>query len=56
MGDKMFDTVVVYRLDRFARSLMLLLDIIQRLQAYKVDFISTQEMIDTGTPFGNAMV
>ncbi len=51
-----FDSVIVYRLDRFARNLKILLNIIDKLNNYWVNFISSQESIDTSTPFWNAMI
>lgn len=51
-----FDTVIVYKIDRFARKLSVLLNIIDELRWHWVGFISTQEMIDTNTVFGNAML
>lgn len=51
-----FDVVVVYKIDRFARDLRVLLDIVSELKKNWVDFASTQEMIDTSTPFWKAML
>ena len=51
-----FDAVIVYRIDRFARNLRVLLSVIDELSAYGVDFISANESIDTSTPFGKAML
>lgn len=55
-GESPFDVVVVYKIDRFARDLRVLLDIVSELKKSWVDFASTQEMIDTSTPFGKAML
>lgn len=55
-GKPPFDIVVVYKIDRFARSLYVLLEIIEALKYYWISFASTQEMIDTSTPFGKAML
>lgn len=51
-----FDIVVVYKIDRFARDLKVLLEIIEELDEYNIAFASTQEFIDTSTPFGKAML
>jgi len=54
--DKPFDIVMVYKIDRFARKLAVLLDVVEMLKPYEVWFISTQESIDTNSPFWNAML
>lgn len=54
--ERPFDMVIVYRIDRFARKVKVLLDIVDRLQAYQVDFASCYESIDTSTAFGKAML
>lgn len=51
-----FDVVIVYKIDRFARKLSVLLDVVDQLWLYDVWFISTQESIDTWSAFGNAML
>ena len=48
----LFDKVLVYKLDRLARNLHLLLDIEQKLRGYGVALISIKESIDTSTPTG----
>lgn len=53
---KPFDLVLVYKIDRFARRLSVLLDIVDRLRQYNVGFVSCTESIDTDSPFGNAML
>lgn len=55
-GAKPFDIVVVYRIDRFARRLRILLDVIDYFEQYDIQFISANESIDTTTPFGKAML
>jgi DNA invertase Pin-like site-specific DNA recombinase len=50
------DTLVVYKLDRIARSLKHLLSIIERLQDRGADFESLTEHIDTNTPAGRLML
>lgn len=47
-----FGTVVVYRVDRFARSLRVLLDGYNALEVSGVAFKSTTEPFDTATPMG----
>lgn len=55
-GAKPFDIVAVYRIDRFARRLRILLDVIDYFEQYDIQFISANESIDTSTPFGKAML
>lgn len=54
--DRPFDLVIVYKIDRFARNLKYLLDIVTELDNNKAGFISANESIDTSTPFGKAML
>lgn len=51
-----FDVVAVYKVDRFARRLKILLNVIDFLDKYKIQFISVNEAIDTSTPFGRAIL
>lgn len=53
---KPFDIVAVYKIDRFARKLKVLLDIIEFFDEEQIGFISVHESIDTSTPFGRAML
>lgn len=46
------DTVVVWKLDRIARSLKHLIDIVEKLKAKDVNFVSITESIDTTTSLG----
>ncbi len=55
-GAKPFDIVVVYRIDRFARRLRILFDVIDYFEKRDIQFISANESIDTSTPFGKAML
>lgn len=48
--------VVVYKLDRISRSLLDFANIINTFKKYDVDFISTTEKFDTGSPIGKAML
>jgi site-specific DNA recombinase len=49
------DEVLWYRLDRMGRSLSVLMDAHDRLEASGVTVISATEPFDTSTPFGKAM-
>lgn len=51
-----FDILLVYKIDRFARKLSVLLEVVDRLNDHWVWFISAQESIDTSTPLGTAML
>ena len=46
------DAVVVYRYDRFARSLRQLVGALEEFRSLGVDFISLHEGVDTSTPNG----
>jgi DNA invertase Pin-like site-specific DNA recombinase len=50
-----FDVVVVWRFDRFARSIEQLVLALAEFRSLGVDFISSQEALDTSTPMGKAM-
>lgn len=47
-----FDAVVVWRFDRFARSVSHLLKALGEFQALGIEFISLTESVDTSTPMG----
>ena len=47
-----FDAVVVYRYDRFARSLRHLVNALEEFRALGIDFVSLHEGVDTSTPNG----
>ncbi len=49
------DTLVVWKLDRLARSLTHLVEIIDDLHDRKVEFVSIMDVIDTHTAMGRAM-
>lgn len=54
---KLFDTVLVYKLDRLSRSQKDTLYLIEDIfLENKIDFVSLLENFDTSTPFGKAMV
>jgi site-specific DNA recombinase len=55
-GAKPFDVVAVYRIDRFARMLKILLSATDFFKQYELEFMSVTESIDTSTPFGRAML
>jgi len=46
------DAVVVYRYDRFARSLRHLVNALEEFRALGIDFVSLHEGVDTSTPNG----
>ena len=50
--NKMFDAVMVWRFDRFARSVSHLLKALEIFRGLGVEFISLSESIDTSTPVG----
>ena len=50
-----FDTVLVWRFDRFARSTKHLILALEEFRNLGVDFISYQENIDTSSPLGSAI-
>jgi DNA invertase Pin-like site-specific DNA recombinase len=47
-----FDVVVVWRFDRFARSVSHLLRALENFKALGVEFVSLSEQVDTSTPTG----
>jgi len=47
-----FDVVVVWRFDRFARSVSHLLRALENFQALGIEFVSLSEQMDTSTPTG----
>lgn len=49
------DTVLVWRFDRFARSVKHLVLTLEELRALGVAFVSFQENVDTGSPLGQAI-
>jgi len=55
-NNKPFDVIAVFKLDRFARKLRILLDVIDFCESNSIKFISAHESIDTSTPFGRAIV
>ena len=49
---RLVDAVVVYRYDRFARSLRQLVNALEEFRSLGIDFISLHEGVDTSTPNG----
>ncbi len=47
-----FDVIVVWRFDRFARSVSHLLRALETFKALGIDFVSFSEQMDTSTPAG----
>ncbi len=50
-----FDTVLVWRFDRFARSTKHLILALEEFRNLGIDFVSYQENIDTSSPLGSAI-
>lgn len=50
------DTVIVESISRFARNTKDLLELVERLSAKQVEFVSRKEAIDTTTPTGKFML
>jgi DNA invertase Pin-like site-specific DNA recombinase len=47
-----FDAVVVWRFDRFTRSVSHLLKALENFRALGIEFVSLSEQVDTSTPTG----
>jgi DNA invertase Pin-like site-specific DNA recombinase len=47
-----FDAVVVWKFDRFARSVSHLLRALETFKALRIEFVSLSEQVDTSTPTG----
>jgi len=52
---KKFDVVMVWKFDRFARSMKHLVTALEQFRILGIDFVSHQEAVDTATPMGTAM-
>jgi DNA invertase Pin-like site-specific DNA recombinase len=50
-----FQVVLVWRFDRFARSVKHLVGALETFRSLNVEFVSLQEQLDTATPIGRAM-
>lgn len=48
--------VIVYRLDRISRSLPDFINILAVFKQFGVNFVSTQEAFDTGSPYGDLII
>jgi len=55
-GSRPFDVVAVYKIDRFARKLKILLEVIDFFEEHGIKFVSINENLDTSTPFGKAIL
>ena len=53
--DRKFQAVLVWRFDRFARSVKHLMSALEKFRSFRIEFISLQEQFDTSTPIGHAM-
>src|ERR1051325_4626189 len=51
----LFDVVIVWRFDRFARSVKQLVLALEEFRSLNIDFVSHQEALDTSTPMAKAM-
>jgi DNA invertase Pin-like site-specific DNA recombinase len=49
---RLFDVVVVWKFDRFARSVSHLLRALETFKSLGIEFVSYSESIDTSTPYG----
>jgi DNA invertase Pin-like site-specific DNA recombinase len=52
---KLFDGVLCWRFDRFARSTKHLISALEEFRHLGIEFLSYQENIDTGSPLGKVM-
>ncbi len=53
--DRKFQAVLVWRFDRFARSVKHLMSALEKFRSFRIEIISLQEQFDTSTPIGHAM-
>ncbi|MBZ5677658.1 MAG: recombinase family protein [Acidobacteriia bacterium] len=51
----LFEVVVVWRFDRFARSVKQLVLALEEFRSLRIEFVSHQEALDSSTPLGKAM-
>lgn len=51
-----FSVILVWKLDRFARSLKDLLTLLETLRDHEVDFVSMKDNLDLSTPAGRLML
>ncbi len=52
---RLFDAVLVWKFDRFARSVKHLVDSLAEFRALRIDFVSYTEGVDTTTPTGQLL-
>jgi DNA invertase Pin-like site-specific DNA recombinase len=52
----LFDAVIVWKFDRFARSVSHLLRALETFQELGIDFVSLSESLDTSTPVGKMVL
>src|SRR2546427_10308517 len=52
---RLFDAVLVWKFDRFARSVKHLVDSLDEFKALGIDFVSYTEGVDTTTPTGQLL-
>jgi DNA invertase Pin-like site-specific DNA recombinase len=55
-GAGLLDVVVVHKLDRFARNLRVTLETLERLERFRVGFVSISEQMDFTTPIGKVIL
>jgi DNA invertase Pin-like site-specific DNA recombinase len=55
LANREFDCIVVWKFDRFARSVTHLLKALEEFNHLSIRFISVQDHIDTNSPMGKAM-
>jgi site-specific DNA recombinase len=51
-----FDAIIVHKLDRFARSVIVALETLHRLEALSIGFVSIGEQMDFTTPIGKVIL
>lgn len=56
LGSRPFDAVAVYKIDRFARKLKILMDVLDFFEDQELMMMSANESIDTSTAFGRAIL
>jgi len=54
-GQRKFDSILVWKLDRFGRSLRHLINALAELEARGIAFVSLRDNLDLGTPSGRLM-
>ena len=54
--NKVFDTIICYRLDRISRNISDFAKLMNDFESWGIDFISLKEQFDTSSPMGRAMM